>query len=97
MQAIIDFKPNHVFVSSIANSNPCLRHFSSFNQKILNGLKQRGVSNSDQIFEIHECIKKIYSNIMFSTTSFIELKTFCVLMEHENIPVILCFDYFFLN
>jgi hypothetical protein len=70
---------------------------NSFNQKILNGLKQEGVSIPDQILEIYECTKKILSTIVHPTASFMEVKTSCILMEYGSILGILCFNYFFPN
>ena len=63
----------------------------------MNGLKQGGVSILNQILQIHECTKKILSTTMLSTTSFMELKTSLIIMEHENILGILCFSYFSSN
>jgi hypothetical protein len=123
MQALIVSKPNHACVFSAASSNSCLSNFDSLNRKIINGLKERGVSiptssNSclsnfdslnrkiinglkergvsipDEVVEVYECTKKPLPPAVLSTTSFLEVKTSCVLMEHGNILGILCFNYF---
>jgi hypothetical protein len=77
IQALIVFKPNHIYVFFLSSSNPSLIDFNSLNQKILNGLKQGRVSIPSQIFQIHECTKKILPTVIFSTTSFMEEKTSC--------------------